>query len=672
MSGYLIQSRHGSRGNFELVAPWSHGDGLAHFWRNNDDSSLPWSGPSCFGSGRVVAAALIQSNYGSVGNLEVVANEGGRLVFYWRADGPPWGWSGPLQLNDAIRANPTLIQSRHGRRGNFELVVGHRDGGLIHMWRNNDDPSMPWGAPFRFGRGRIDGVAMIQSNYGSVGNLEVVANEGGRLAFYWRQDGPPWSWSGPYYLADNVRGTPALIQSRHGRRGNFEVVVGHRDGGLIHMWRNNDDPSMPWSAPFRFGAGTVDEASLIQSNFGAVGNLEVVTREAGDSRFYWRLDHAPWTFSGPFAVGTDRAWNWSECVYSGRAGYFQADTKVTVRIQLNPDSGISAATMNSLRTTWRNGIVDKWSNRFDCRAPNGQRRRIFFDVQWVTSNPHHTVRVQTGPARSNEFLWDTSDTGDVASHEFGHMLGNPDEYSDSACTSRSPVNTGTVMDDNTEAVSRLVEGIANFHCGHHSIARLSIVGKLSDAVSAVKLYEQLNDDDQKAFQAKLRMVADGTAAARQRKATRLQVAIEGGAPTERFAYVITVSADGAASVSMTDELHNVDPVRNQAKYEADQIGRIFEGAARGAFLALRETAMPIPPDALVATITISDGDAQKTIHVPVFERRDRKSVRAQLVDLPIAEGLMVPKQAAPEALLQALRGLRLVDERIGAPSRADA
>jgi bacillopeptidase F (M6 metalloprotease family) len=45
--------------------------------------------------------------------------------------------------------------------------------------------------------------------------------------------------------------------------------------------------------------------------------------------------------------------------------------------------------------------------------------------------------------------WDTADTGDVAAHEFGHMIGNPDEYADSACPRRNPVNTGTVMDNNT-------------------------------------------------------------------------------------------------------------------------------------------------------------------------------------------------------------------------------
>ena len=38
---------------------------------------------------------------------------------------------------------------------------------------------------------------------------------------------------------------------------------------------------------------------------------------------------------------------------------------------------------------------------------------------------------------------------------FGHLMGHPDEYAESICPNRNPVNTGTVMDDNTEVVQRL-------------------------------------------------------------------------------------------------------------------------------------------------------------------------------------------------------------------------
>ena len=153
----------------------------------------------------------------------------------------------------------------------------------------------------------------------------------------------------------------------------------------------------------------------------------------------------------------------SECVYGWTAAYAQRGTGITIRIRLDPDDDVTAQEMANLRTVWKNSIESKWSGRFGCC--NGSncscQCALQFRVEWVTSNEHHRVRVRRGPARSNMTTWDTSDSGDVASHEFGHMLGHPDEYSDSACPGRSPVNTGTVMDDNTEVVERLCEAFCD-------------------------------------------------------------------------------------------------------------------------------------------------------------------------------------------------------------------
>jgi hypothetical protein len=73
---------------------------------------------------------------------------------------------------------------------------------LIHFWRNNDDPAMRWSAPTPFGEtlGEVFGVALIESNYGSPGNLEVVCNAGGQLQFFWRDSGPSFTWNGPFGL----------------------------------------------------------------------------------------------------------------------------------------------------------------------------------------------------------------------------------------------------------------------------------------------------------------------------------------------------------------------------------------------------------------------------------------------------------------------------------------
>ncbi|GAB2488667.1 hypothetical protein [Nocardiopsis aegyptia] len=126
----------------------------------------------------------------------------------------------------------------------------------------------------------------------------------------------------------------------------------------MHLWRDND-AGMVWSGPACFGGRSrYTDSTLIQSNYGAPGNVEVLAvDESGNLYFFWRMDRHPWTWSGPFRVGTDVAFDVRECRFGWRAGYHQADTHVVVRIQLAPDAGIAASTMNTLRTTWRDGII---------------------------------------------------------------------------------------------------------------------------------------------------------------------------------------------------------------------------------------------------------------------------------------------------------------------------
>jgi hypothetical protein len=100
-------------------------------------------------------------------------------------------------------ARAYLVQSRFGAQGNFEVVVPLAAGGLAHLWRNNDAAGLPWSAPIPFaaGVGTVDALSLIQSNFGSPGNLEVVARIGDRLALFWRESGPPFTWSGPFFFA---------------------------------------------------------------------------------------------------------------------------------------------------------------------------------------------------------------------------------------------------------------------------------------------------------------------------------------------------------------------------------------------------------------------------------------------------------------------------------------
>jgi hypothetical protein len=178
-----------------------------------------------------------------------------------------------------------LVQSTHGVNGNFELVVPRLGGGLSHYWRDNDDPLLAWHGPgLTFGSAEdIQAVALIQSNFGSFGNLELVAVEGGQLVHNWRDDGGSWRWQARTYLpgGGGVAGSVAFLQSTHGLMGNYEVVAPLAAGGLSHWSRDNDAGDLPWIGPTPFGGGQVEAVAMIQSNFGSLGNLELVAR-SGD------------------------------------------------------------------------------------------------------------------------------------------------------------------------------------------------------------------------------------------------------------------------------------------------------------------------------------------------------------------------------------------------------
>jgi hypothetical protein len=309
----LIQSNFGLKGNFELVVPMSNG-GLAHYWRNNDDPELPWYGPIKFGEadGRFNSSSLIQSNFGSQGNLELAATEesGKNLVSFWRDSGPSFDWHGPGYIAEpsnkpVFSGNPSLIKSRSERTGNFDLVVPLLEGGFAHYWRDNDDPALPWYGPFTFGSTTgvvYESVTLIQSNFGNPGNLEIVARSRDQWVFFWRGPGPEFKWNGPFTIDGGVAGSSCMIQSKFGCKGNFEVVSPLASGGLGYYWRDNDDVNLPWHGPLMFGTrlGKVDAVTFIQSNFGEPGNLELVANSGGQLAFFWRDSGPDLKWNGPF------------------------------------------------------------------------------------------------------------------------------------------------------------------------------------------------------------------------------------------------------------------------------------------------------------------------------------------------------------------------------------
>ena len=303
----LIQSRFGTQGNYELAVP-SAFTGIDARVRNNDLPGMPWSAINQFAQtlGRVDSVSMIQSSFGTPGNLELVARVGDTLHAFWRDSGPTFTWNGPVQVATGAAGNPVLIQSRFGQTGNFELAYPLAAGGIGIKWRNNDAPAMPWSATTSFAQslGRVDALTMIQSSFGTPGNLELVARVGDTLHAFWRDSGPTFTWNGPVQVATGAAGNPVLIQSRFGQTGNFELAYPLAAGGIGIKWRDNDAPAMPWSATASFGQtlGPVDSLSMIQSNFGTPGNLEVVARVGSALHAFWRDSGPTYSWNGPYQI----------------------------------------------------------------------------------------------------------------------------------------------------------------------------------------------------------------------------------------------------------------------------------------------------------------------------------------------------------------------------------
>jgi hypothetical protein len=307
----LIQSTYGNKGNFELVVPLAPG-GLARYWRNNDDERLPWHGPIVFGTeaGMIEGVSLIQSSFGEMGNMELAAVDvgGHNLMHFWCDSDHSFDWHGPNQISEkslvpVFSGNPAMIQSKSEGKGNFELVVPRSNGGFSYYLRNNNLPDLRWLGPFDFATdaGIFDAVTLIQSNFGESGSLELVARSGDQLVSFWRESGMESKWNGPSSIGTGVTGTPSMIQSTFGYKGNFELVAPLASGGLGHWWRDNDDAHLHWYGPFMFGMnlGKVDAVSLIQSNWGDPGHLELVVQADGQLAFFWRDSGPDFRWNGP-------------------------------------------------------------------------------------------------------------------------------------------------------------------------------------------------------------------------------------------------------------------------------------------------------------------------------------------------------------------------------------
>jgi hypothetical protein len=277
--------------------------------------------------------------------------------------------------------------------------------------------------------------------------------------------------------------------------------------------------------------------------------------------------------------------------------------------------------------------------------------------------------------------WDTDDSGNVAAHEFGHMIGHPDEYADATCPARNPVSTGTVMDDNTETVARLYNRLATFHGGGHTP---TAGGPLEQAeedheVTTMKLIDNLKPELRARVLDRLRSVA--TAAGEVPEGlgeTEITFEVSGGAPGERYTYRLGVRADGTAERRELDELEGTMTVGGDAEpaTAAETLGTVGTALAGRVFAAAREVGLlddeaPVPseravlvPDSLVAIITVRDGDAVRRVVVPAAEPTgDANLSGAAAGDVPVRTPMRLPASSV-EAWQPVLSALQAVEAAI--------
>jgi hypothetical protein len=243
-SGAMIESGNGAtRHNFELVTTGANGS-VQHWWRQGGEGGdFSWHAGSSFGNDCVACPTLTGTTYNR--NFEMVFLTAQNRLHHWFFDQASGQWAdgGVFGPSDAVGI-PGFIQGNYGAPGNFEVVVRTADGKLNHWWRDNGPP-WNWHDGGRFGEQiAFSGPGLVQSHYGTQGNLELVAVlDSGAMQHFWRDDDNGNVWNAGPMFGSGIQSPPCMIEGQYGAGnenavGNFELCV-TAGGQVQHWWRNN-------------------------------------------------------------------------------------------------------------------------------------------------------------------------------------------------------------------------------------------------------------------------------------------------------------------------------------------------------------------------------------------------------------------------------------------------
>lgn len=144
------------------------------------------------------------------------------------------------------------------------------------------------------------------------------------------------------------------------------------------------------------------------------------------------ISNAPAAYS---AWNGTYSWKSKFTVEPDRAG---CKVKVTVKIK------VSGTITEAQKTAWKTAIEGKWSNKVKlvcpdaaCAAACPGGYKVVVELKYVDSGEHYVVTANTPAATEGGRAgiggttsmtgWGVNDTTDIT-HEFGHMLGCPEEY----------------------------------------------------------------------------------------------------------------------------------------------------------------------------------------------------------------------------------------------------
>lgn len=267
----LIQGSFGAPanpGNFEALV--LEGNNVVHYYRDNSTSRFPWNRTVALSNAATGPATFIQGTFGAPlhpGNFEALVLEGNNLFHYYRDNtAPGFPWHKTAAVSAAATGPGCLIQSTFGapgNPGNFEALVLEGNN-LVHYWRDNSTLGFPWNKSVVVSSSAIGPASLIQSTFGAPGNpgnFEALVLESNpahpdfppyNLVHYWRDNSTPgFPWNKSVVVSSSAIGPATLVQSTFhaaGKPGNFEVLVAEEGNTVMHYWRDDSNPALPWNS----------------------------------------------------------------------------------------------------------------------------------------------------------------------------------------------------------------------------------------------------------------------------------------------------------------------------------------------------------------------------------------------------------------------------------------